>query len=150
MYHPPPRAALKIKTSKSTFLVRRKHFLAASEMLWGSVSVSANCDVRILCCHALWVYIRAGCSCNRHQSGCFFPLFSPGSGGSSPTPSSASSQLARVLGSCHRHPSVPRLSSLLVHSQEPAEGFGMGNWDCGRAEPVSHTSRFTLASPKIS
>lgn len=50
----PPWEALKIKTSKNTFLVRRKYFLAASKTPWGlCVCVSANCTVCIPCAFVL-------------------------------------------------------------------------------------------------
>lgn len=42
IFPPPPREALKIKTSKNTFLARRKYFLAASRTLWGSVCVCVS------------------------------------------------------------------------------------------------------------
>lgn len=52
--------ALKIKTSKSTFLVRKKYFLAASKLPWGSVSV---CDCKLQSAEPVLL-----CSVGIHQS----------------------------------------------------------------------------------
>lgn len=67
--------ALKIKTSKNTFLVSRKYFLAALKRLWGSVCVCKLHSVHILCCGTLWAHIRAGCSHDMGQTLLLSSLF---------------------------------------------------------------------------